>query len=448
MSNKKRKIYVLIIIIFVFNFIYILNNKTGMILDDFTYHFTFSRFPNKNTKLITNPIEIFGSMVTHWKVWGGRIATHSLLQLTFMFKITIFNVINSLMFVLLGLLVYKNIDSNKEIKPLWLILIYEAIFLFIPQPSYTLFWKSGSANYLWASVFLLCMSMIYKKYYDDKNSVKDNKRNMIFLFILGLIVGNSNENVGCAFIIVELLFINFFRKKYKLIPRWAHSSLIATSLGYMFLIIAPGNYIRTDNMHPKVLYGVKNTIKYLLELTKLSDMYLIYIFIAFIFSSILLLNKQNSMKEIIEKFRIQIYYLIFSIVSIYSLILSPIHPERCWTFTFMFLLISVGINLTQILKKNYVIIVLTFLLALITINEYSQAYRYIENTKQEVNKQIQEIYQQKNEGRINIIVPKIRNAEGKYNVYTDLEYLNNDHTFWVNLWMAKYYDVNSIIQIE
>ena len=154
------------------------------------------------------------------------------------------------------------------------------------------------------------------------------------------------------------------------------------------------------------------------------------------------------MKEIIEKFRIQIYYLIFSIVSIYSLILSPIHPERCWTFTFMFLLISVGINLTQILKKNYVIIVLTFLLAFIAINEYSQAYRYIENTKQEVNKQIQEIYQQKNEGRINIIVPKIRNAEGKYNVYTDLEYLNNDHTFWVNLWMAKYYDVNSIIQIE
>lgn len=114
--NNKRKIYILIIMIFVFNFIYILNDKTGMVLDDFTYHFTFNRFPSKNTKLITNPIEIFGSMATHWKTWGGRVVIPSFLQLVFMFKITIFNIINSIMFLLLGILIYKHINNTKKLK--------------------------------------------------------------------------------------------------------------------------------------------------------------------------------------------------------------------------------------------------------------------------------------------------------------------------------------------
>lgn len=54
----------------------------------------------------------------------------------------------------------------------------------------------------------------------------------------------------------------------------------------------------------------------------------------------------------------------------------------------------------------------------------------------------------KKEGKINIIVPKIKNAEGKYNIYTDLDYLCEDANMWSNLWMSKYYDVNSIIPVK
>lgn len=393
MSNKKRKIYVLIIIIFVFNFIYILNDKTTLVLDDYSYHFTFSRVPNEHTKLITNPIEIFGSMANHWKTWGGRVSIHFLLQLVFMFKISIFNIINSIMFILLGTLIYKHINKPSKYKILWLILIYETIFLFAPQPSHTFLWKSGSANYLWSSVLLLCMTLVYKKYYDDKNNIKDNYLNMILLFLFGLIVGNTNENMGCALIVIEIFFMLFYKTKYKKIPKWAFSSLISTSLGYIFLLTSPGNYLRAKYLYPNINYSFASIIKCIFKLSILSFKYLSIIIIAVIISYLFLCKRKKTLYS--ENNKIQIIYLIFSGISIYSLVLSPIHPDRCWMFAFVYLTIIIGLNLKQLLKKNYFTIVLVCLLSFITINEYSHAYQSIEETRNEINKQIEEIYKQK-----------------------------------------------------
>ena len=89
------------IITSVFGLMYILNSKTMLVSDDFPYHFVFSREPSADTKFITNPIEIFGSMATHWRIWGGRVSVHYLLQFAFMFGTNFFNIVNSAMFVLL-----------------------------------------------------------------------------------------------------------------------------------------------------------------------------------------------------------------------------------------------------------------------------------------------------------------------------------------------------------
>lgn len=175
MNNKKKKTIMILILIIVFIGIYILNNKTLLVSDDYPYQFIFTgRYPNNNTQLISNPLQIFLSMKNHWLLWGGRVSVHYFLQFAFMLGIPFFNILNSFMFVLLGWLIYKHINNTKEIKISLLLLIYSLIFLFIPQPGSIIMWKSGSANYLWASVFILFMTLIYKKHYDNSKNIKDN----------------------------------------------------------------------------------------------------------------------------------------------------------------------------------------------------------------------------------------------------------------------------------
>ena len=172
MNYNKRKVIFFIVIIITFIGIFILNSKTHLVVDDYAYHFTFSRMPNEQTKRITNPIQIIPSMANHWKTWGGRVVVHSLLQFSFMIGIPFFNIINSIIFILLGYLIYKHVNSKIKYNYLILIFIYSMIFLFSPSPATTLMWKSGSANYLWTTFLVLCMSLIYKKHYDDKNNIK------------------------------------------------------------------------------------------------------------------------------------------------------------------------------------------------------------------------------------------------------------------------------------
>lgn len=65
------------------------------------------------------------------------------------------------MYILLGYLIYKHVNSKVKYNYLISIFIYSMIFLFSPSPGTTLMWKSGSANYLWTTVLILCMSLIY-----------------------------------------------------------------------------------------------------------------------------------------------------------------------------------------------------------------------------------------------------------------------------------------------
>ena len=452
MNKKTKKIIFIMIITSVFGLMYILNSKTMLVSDDFPYHFVFSREPSADTKFITNPIEIFGSMATHWRIWGGRVSVHYLLQFAFMFGTNFFNIVNSAMFVLLGILIYKHINNTKEIKLSYLITIYATIFLFVPQPASTIMWKSGSANYLWSSVLILCMTLIFKKHYDNLDSIKDNYLNMILLFPLGLIVGCSNENTGCALILVEILFIIAYKIKYKHIPKWSKTALTATIIGYLFLVSSPGNYKRSEIMYPNVSYSIEDIFNYILKITRLSYKYLKEILIITIISIVLTYKEKYNIKEAIHNHALQIIFLVLALVSIYSLIISPAYPERCWMFAFIYLLIVIGISINQIkLKKEYInktIIILMFILSLGAISEYSNAYYYIGETYEEVSKQIYEINRQKNKGIKDIVVHGIAQPEGKYNAFKDNGYLNADPENWVNIWIAQYYKVDTIKAID
>ena len=449
MNLKKKKIILTFMFIIIFVFMYMLNSKTQLVSDDFVYQFVFQgRYPSDATRLISNPLDIFISMANHWIEWGGRVSVHFLLQFSFMLGITFFNVFNSLMFILLGILIYKHICDDKKINIILYLIIYFSLFLFFPQPKFTLMWKSGAANYLWSSVLILIMSLIYKKHYGDENKINDNIFIIILLFLYGLIVGCANENSGCALIVLEILFIVSYKFKYRKIPRWAYSGLIGTIISFILLLISPGNYKRAEIMYPNVSYKFSNIFEYIIKITRLSYDYLFIIIVISLITFLIIFKKQNSIYKYFEKYFLQICYFAFVLISIYSLVLSPAYPERSWTFAFVFLVIFAGTNIVEILKlkqfnevTNKVLIFTLIILSFNFISTYQEEYITIRNTYNDVNMQIAEIYEQKEDGITDIVIDSIPTAEGEYNAYVGGGLITSDRNDWQNRWIARYYEV-------
>ena len=399
MRSKYKVLILILVLLSVFGFVLVLNYNTSMVSDDYIYHFVFeNRMPTSETRRLTNVFQLFPSMANHWRLWGGRVTVHFLLQFCFLMGDGFFNVFNSIMFIVLGLLIYKHIDNTKDIKIPLLISIYAAIFLFVPQPGATIFWKSGSANYLWASIMILIMTLIYKKHFDDK------------------------ENI-----------------------------IIGTIISYILLLISPGNYIRANEMYPGVEYKFNNLIEYTLKVTYLSYKYIGIIIITALITTVLVINKQDRIKEYINKYTIQILFLLFGIISIYSLILSPAYPERSWMFPFVYFLVEIfyNINNTKLNDKfpsasTKIIIVLMLSLSFLSIKEYYIAQDDIATSKRITDEHIEIINEEKEMGNYDVIVHTFPSAAGKYNAIMSNAYLTNNPKSWTNRWVAEYYGINSI----
>ena len=97
--KRKYKILILILVLLsVFGFMFVLNYNTSMVSDDYIYQFVFeNRMPTSETRRLTNVFQLFPSMANHWRLWGGRVTVHFLLQFCFLMGKGFFNVFNSIM---------------------------------------------------------------------------------------------------------------------------------------------------------------------------------------------------------------------------------------------------------------------------------------------------------------------------------------------------------------
>ena len=452
MKKKAPFIIMIAILLSVFGFIYVFNHNTEFVTDDFIYQYVFeNRFPTSSSRLLSNPLELFQSMANHWRLWGGRVTVHFLLQFAFLLGRTFFDIFNSIMFVVLGLLIYLHIVNDKKIKIPLLITIYAVIFLFVPQPGSTILWKSGSANYLWSSVLMLIMTLIFKKHFDNEASIKDNPRNSILLLLYGLFIGCANENSGCALIVSIILFIVTYKIKFKNVPKWCYFALTGTVASYIFLLLSPGNYIRTQEMYPGVKYGLTNLIEYTLKITRLTNEYIgIILFIA-IATFAFIINKKKSIKEYVSNYALQSIFFSYVFISIYSLVLSPAYPERCWMFAFIYLVVIIGLNLNHLentkysmaINKLYIVLMIT--LSLKAIGTYNEAYYDLIDTKACIDDHKEQIKEQLKKGKVDVSVHSFPESVGKYNAFTYNGYLTYNPDSWTNRWIAEYYGAASIV---
>lgn len=435
----------LFILLTTFVMVYLLNKNTHFTSDDFRYHFMYESFlPAENVSRITNLKDIFYSMYNHYFMWGGRITAHALVQFILIFNKNIFNIVNSLFFVGLIILIYMHCNVNKKVNVALLIGIILSLFFFIPQFGLTVLWVSGACNYLWCAFIILLFLLPYRVYAENNKNERDSIFKLIYMIPLGIIAGWTNENTGGAMILLIMLFMLYYKLNNIKIPKWAVGGFISSSIGFIFLILAPGNNARKGHMIKKTVDLMDNILNVLGTTFTLCGGLLILLIVFLV-----LLSLTNKDKKIISKQLILSgMYLICALAGIIVMIVSPQIAGRVWFGPITFIIISIFNLYPYINKDKYklkiIIPIFLIIFGVKFIQDYKFAYDDITKTFNSINHQISTIIDEKEKGNLDIQVEPIEKPKSKYNAFLGTRYLSDDKDSWLNQWMAKYYDINSI----
>lgn len=429
-SKKNQKI---LILMGIFISIFILNALTPLIADDYSYSF------GKNGEKITNLLDIITSQINHYFTWGGRSVAHSLAQFFLMFPKYIFNLLNSAIYVVLVYLIYLHVKMNKEDKPLMLLLIHFALWFLIPTFGQTAIWLTGSCNYLWTMTIMLLFLYLVRKNSNEHSLLKN-----IAILLLGIIAGWTNENTSFGLITAIIGFMILEKYKHTKISNYQKCALIGNIIGFIILIIAPGNFIREtyfqDNtpfitkIIQRIIDNTINFVNYCLPL---------FICIVILISIYMYKNKKINYSFII--------FLIASFFTVYSMILSPTFPPRAWFGVIVFSITAFITLLYNIYDNNkffrYIFYNLIIISSLYFISDYLLAFNDINNLQNTWEKRILEINQTENKEKIDFEFYNYHSSNS-HNPIFGLTDLHTNKKEWPNLDIAKYYNIKSIKSIE
>ena len=393
LNEKNIILFIIFISMLTLNYLY------PYISDDYTYMYKYDNFER-----IKNISDIFLSMKDHYFLWGGRVLAHSLASVFLLLPKNIFNICNSIMYTIFIYLIYLISRRNNKDNYNYLFIIHLLIwFINISFGEVTL-WLTGSCNYLWTSVIILLFLYLFHK---------ENK-NVIIFSILGILAGMCNENFSLSIIFVCILFV-IFNKNYR--NKNNYIGIIFLIIGYLFLFLAPGNFIRASA-------GVNNII----TITQ-KTLYLIKVFSLLIIFILLLsyvLYKKNKLKKD------YLIYILGSIMCILFLVVAPTFSLRATIGTLIYnLIIIIDILFSfkfDLNKYIYLILGVIYLISyLYTLQDTYNLNKYINNLNNFKNK--------------DVVINRYKRTTKRV---INLDMFNSYKNDIINKKIAKYYHLKSI----
>lgn len=418
-----------IVLISVFLLILLLNILTPLLADDYSYALKI------NGKRIKNVLDIFNFQLNHYLKWGGRTLVHSIAQIFLMMPKAIFNISNSLIYILFLYTIYLIIKGNNKKYSFMLILINFVIFFSLPVYGENTIWLIGSCNYLWATTFILLFIYIYT----NNNYKKNNKWKNLLIFLFGIVVGWSNENTSFGLISILTTYLVIDKIKNTKISKFKICGLIGVIIGFAIMILAPGNYVRASKFNENtniIIKIVRNIINYTISAID-------YMWIPIIATIVLIIYYIYNRKKINFNFY---PYIIGSFFSIYSMVLSPEFPERSWMGPIIFLIIADGILIYNLLNEKfikYVVINFTIILSIFYMREYLVLVKDINVVRKTWNYRIETINRGKkqNKKEFEFYYLDTKNTKAPHYGLADL---SDNPKGWPNLAIEYYYKIDSI----
>lgn len=313
MKNSKIYLFLLLLLIFI-GFLY-LNRVTPLTMDDFSYSFIFSGTQFSETERVETIYDVIVSQYNHYFHYNGRSIVHTFVQIflgIFTDKIVIFDILNSIFFVLLvSLLSIWIIRKNRLLrKDNLFVFVTSLIFCWflVPSPSTTLMWKTAAVNYLWAMVMTLAFLILFEWVRKKKDNISVFR--LIPLSIFSLICGWGHEGISVG-VAGGIILYCIIKRRY--ITRTLLIISLSYCLGVLLVVVSPGIIGRASSemMDTTLLVSI---LRRIMSISLIFTTYKLYATIIFISIFIYLgFRKRLYVKEFIKNnlLLILIYFSIF-----------------------------------------------------------------------------------------------------------------------------------------
>lgn len=221
---KKNKYYILVYIIF-----FIICILTPISGDDYGNY-------------VKGQQGIF-SIINHTKnfylTWEGRVVSRIVILL-FTYNKLFWNIITPLLFLLIFKSLLKNDSFKNKNSYLLLLISILAVNIYMFAQTYT--WLAGNITYLYPAALVIYYFATLYKNIDNKLSVKQK----VLLVILAIIIPMFTENIGCAFVFGNILFViylYYLKKKVKM----NYLFLVLSIFSLTLMLISPGSASRVNS---------------------------------------------------------------------------------------------------------------------------------------------------------------------------------------------------------
>lgn len=434
-SPVATKIAFVGLLIGIFILMFKLNTLTSYVVDDYLKYMAAVKIHTIG--------DMYQALERYYLTWSGRVWGEFFSLLFLSMPKSIFNIANSMIYIVLLLLVYLHITKGKYWSLPILIYINFSIWVFLPAFGQDILWLTGAGNYLWTIIIPLIFMLFYRMY-NNENTIYRNYLLYISILILGIFSGWANENFSVGIIGFILCYMWQYKKKYNIIPQFSIWGLIGTLAGSAALWFAPGNFIRYaaeghQGAFIKVIGRTPQNALRSIDYEK--TLFLVIIFVILYF----LLKKTDKKSSII-------YFVATLLCAIAMSAVGGFGSRIVFSGTILFIT-ATGILIADFIRNeaytgfNKIALVTT--LSIIMLASFGREYRAALEGTHDYNRQV----------AVNERIIKEAIARGEKDIYVNpVQVMNrycaahgldnlrpkSNNDYWLNKGMAAYYKVRTI----
>lgn len=461
LNDKSRKRLFMVEVIVCFLTILLFMILTPLLGDDYNYY------------AIVNNSESFWQLFVQeynqYMTWTGRSVAHIILRIVFYFDAVMpFNFVAAGVFVLMTLCIYMNIDRKYQYDYRIYLLIVLIVWIFGVSFAETILLKYASCNYLITTGIIFGFLTLYRHWMLAES--KGGWLRNIGMFFFGIVAGWCSENTSGGAILLILIYLTVIIYNHKhgvyktedtlsfamygnRIMPWMITGLVGIIIGFTFMILAPGNYIRASYTVEEHTGLVGMIARFQKTTLLIRDNFLVLI-CAYIAILMILRVIGKSWREL---HNMLLHGFLF-LATAYSLIMTAEPQNRAFFGAGIFLTIGICQGISDIKvgdnTKETEKVFHTAVSCVIAVMFFYMFFEYVD-----CGVDLGRIYREEKErdtyltsaaqdNITEIEAPMLRpDFNNKYTYAYELD-LKEDPEYWTNAEMEAYYGIESIVGVE
>ena len=388
-------------------------------------------------------LEAFRMELHQYLTWTGRSIAHLSLRFFLLLPriVTILLMPAVFIAILLYTLAMIHGPGWREKTTIYQIfLLFTAFWFLVPKFGSVFFYMASFANY--ALMLLLAFVFLYPyRALWEKKSTTDRHRfvTVLGMFLLGILAGWTNENTGLMVIFFSLIIIGYLLYQKQKPPLWAYSGAFASIVGFLFLALAPGNYVRMAN--PDFAHWAAGSIGYKFYIFFSRNIHINQILIfLLVFLVLLLWWKKREWLDVTKPYvQNSLLFLFVAAIGAFSLVAAPFQPNRILLSVTVFLFISIFSVVFYRFPHNQKVALLAIGITCISVGY--NLFLFIENYQ--IQKERMQILEKAHNEK-DIVWPPFKHSNTYFFIGNDSDDIKEDPTYFINTFASKYYHVRSM----